>query len=375
MKRTIKIQHAIGGGGIGLVLLGAILLGVDRMSEPAAKCEPDASPAVSLNVEQAEIPIPNKKSAAPVSSDRPAPIPVEESVPETALKAVEPPEESLDSLIGDLRQLAATEGMSESTEQLVSLIAARGNAALEALHAIIQSDAPVAERELAARALAANGSPEAVRVLLEQLLAEASPDVRDRLARTLQLLEDSAAAPTLIAVLGETVDHPRLQMHISDALGRIADEAAAQLIVDTVHSDDVDADHRRHLLQTMAGMSNTSAIPVLAMIAWEDPDPDCRDFAAIALGSMGEQDAVDSLAMAIEGSGQTNLTCLLVQSLGAVDNKESIGRMIQLFQASSNPAVKYAAATALSRIDPAGHEFGLTSLHDKGEEDVPHRDL
>ncbi|HET6481025.1 MAG TPA: HEAT repeat domain-containing protein, partial [Actinoplanes sp.] len=121
------------------------------------------------------------------------------------------------------------------------------------------------------------------------------PMVRDEAVTALGRLGDAAAVPALRPLLGDPADW--LRQRTADALARIGGDAARQALWD-------EFEHRRfprigYIASTLA-MFTPEIVPRLVAAA-DSTDPDQRYWAAVALGSTGDDRAVPTLERLMAG--------------------------------------------------------------------------
>jgi len=127
------------------------------------------------------------------------------------------------------------------------------------------------------------------------LLDHPQPMVRDEAVTALGRLGDAAAVPALRPLLGDPADW--LRQRTADALARIGGDAARQALWD-------EFEHRRfprigYIASTLA-MFTPEIVPRLVAAA-DSTDPDQRYWAAVALGSTGDDRAVPTLERLMAG--------------------------------------------------------------------------
>jgi len=258
--------------------------------------------------------------------------------------------------------LAADAGSTDELEKAIHEVAAMGDSVVPELKQLLQPGQTANVRDAAAKALAEIGTPQSISTLLDAVLTEQDDEQRRALVSSLHALNNPAAAPELASALLKSQD-PIVFPTIRDTLARVADATTILTIAQTFHDDASEGWQQSNLMGALLRVRSPEAVPSLRQTALADSDFSLRSQAAIALGYIGNQDAIQALLDAINQSQSVALKEVFVQSLGAVNNKESQNELISLLNQNTNESVRYAAAMALGNIPNASSVDALKSAY------------
>jgi HEAT repeat protein len=250
---------------------------------------------------------------------------------------------------GRLAAVAARGGNSEETESAIREIAALGNRILPDLERLLSSSADTNVREAAAKALAEIGSSESVGLLMRAALEEPNEEQRRILVSALHLLNNPQTAPELTRALIATYD-PIVAPTVRDTLARIADGTGTREIARAYREEATEGWQQSSLMGAMLRVRSAETIPVLGDILANDKAFSLRSPAAVALGAIGNQEAIETLLRVFNQPQSAAVRHAVFDALGAVNNKESVQTLVALLNTNTNEAVRFAAAMALGNI-------------------------
>lgn len=135
-----------------------------------------------------------------------------------------------------------------------------------------------------------------------------------------------------------------------DALAKMADSSTVQAIAKAYHEEAKLGWQQSSLMGALLRVSSPNAVAGLSNIINNDPDFSLKDQAAIALGSIGTADAIQAIVTAIDKSSSVAFTRVLIETLAAVKNKNSLNSLAALLNANANENIRRAAASAIGNI-------------------------
>jgi len=237
-------------------------------------------------------------------------------------------------------------------------------------------------RQVAVQGLAKRSAPEAVHALLELLredhrnlgvlnsalqvlsmvevntlptliefLNDSNPDLRMQAALALGEQREAAAVPALLAALED--ENANVQFHVIEALGKIRSVEAAEPLTQIAESQDFFLAFPA--LDALKQIRETRVAPRLVKLLSVES---LRDAAAEALGTLGDETAVEPLTRVLnsnEGS-PTAIACALVS-------------LYDLFQ-EKHCAGDYIADLTRQSIEPSGTQNLLTAIGEANNEEL-----
>ncbi len=275
--------------------------------------------------------------------------------------------------IEKMTESASNFGMTEETEKAISEVSALGDSVVPQLDKLIESG-QIALVTSAGRALAEIGTPLAVSTLLDGISRkENNPDQKLALVSSLHALTkiNSASSELLIQALIKKQD-PILSPILRDTIARLADSNVVRAIANAFHElkpdiveigggqkYDKNGWKQSNLMGTVLRVRSPQAVPALREIILNDSDFSLKSQAVIALGAIGDKDSIQAILDGIAKSTSTSYTRVLVETLTAINNKESLSQLIELLNNNANENIRYGAAGALGNISS---ETSITAL-------------
>lgn len=246
-----------------------------------------------------------------------------------------------------------------ATHQLLPGSAEDKSANLEDLAARL-SRGSVEDRETAARALIADGSPESVAQYLAVLQAEPDLYAVERLVRTLQGLDNPAAWSALAPFLTNSQNHVILS-ETQNALARIGSEESVIALLAMLQTDLNDW-QLQNVLAALARTRTEAAVAPMLEAALATTDDHYLEVVAPVLSAIGTPEAIFGLAQLIEVRGFTNPINPLSDALAQTRSYAAIPALMTLLTTSPNALVKNASAQALAYAQQQLGGIGLDAL-------------
>jgi HEAT repeat protein len=215
-------------------------------------------------------------------------------------------------------------------------------------------------REIAARQLIAEGSPESIALYLTVLQAETDLNAVERLVRTLQGLDNPAAWSALTSFLTNSQNHVILS-ETQNALGRISSDESVIALIEMVQTDLNDW-QLQNVFTALSRTRTEAAVAPMLEAALATTDDQYLEIAAAVLSAIGTPEAIYGLAELIEERGVTNTTNPLSDALAQTRSKAALPALVMLFTTSTNPLVKNASAQALANAQQQLGGIGLDAL-------------
>jgi HEAT repeat protein len=234
----------------------------------------------------------------------------------------------------------------EARSALADVFQRRG-AALRARRAL-RDRSPV-RRARAAELLGDLKLTEAVPELCD-LLEDRQPDVRIVAVRALGRIGDPAAAWRLLASLDRPDPTPSLL--VTDAMVQLGTEVEVTLSAALDHPQ---ARVRAVCLDALGLLGATGTVSRVARVLDADPSLDVRVAAALTLGKFGARSGVPPLTDALEDGRPVPLRATAARALGELGAASAVPRLEALLDDGAY-RVAHAAAHALRRLGPVGHE-------------------
>lgn len=197
--------------------------------------------------------------------------------------------------------------------------------------------------------LASLGTREAISTLIRAIDMSNAKE-RGVLARGLQALHSSEPAEDIQRLMADYSEEADVAVQARDALARIATAEDVLRISQSLPVDPEEGLVRSYMLGALARVRNPKTVKVLTELCSTTKEPGIYTAAAIALGGIGNPEAVASLIKLIEDQQITNVNDPIVQALISVKNKESSHLLERIKAQSKNPVVNYAVDQALSSI-------------------------
>jgi hypothetical protein len=198
--------------------------------------------------------------------------------------------------------------------------------------------------------IAESGKKDDILALFSAIEAAAGGD-REILERSLQFLSSPELSDELLSFLIRNVDDPVLMEQARDALSRVLAPEDIDKLSQALPSSD-DRQHLRScLLDALSKINNPATVDALGVLWERSKDVDVKSAVTSALGVIGTPEAVASLVSLIEKSGQEDLNSFPVRALMSAASKDSRLLLQDEFMGSTNSAVKYATAYALTSLN------------------------
>lgn len=186
---------------------------------------------------------------------------------------------------------------------------------------------------------------------LRKALGDADPQVRMWTVRALSWIDAVGTLPSILALSGDADEGVRTA--VFEATGSAsADQWDAVFAKLKAGLRDEAQPVRSAAVNALSFLGRVAALPELARVLEEDPDPGVRGLAAMALGALGDPAAVPYLTAALAGEDETVLAGA-VSGLARLGPEGAVGlpRMIELLETGS-PALRQGIAGALYPLGP-----------------------
>jgi HEAT repeat protein len=185
-------------------------------------------------------------------------------------------------------------------------------------------------------------------------------------------------ADTIRTLLNLNPEDFSTQSKIRDELAINADTSTVRAIAEAYHGiepkivevgggqkTDENDWKRSVLMGAILRVRSPLAVRGLEEIVLNDADFSLQTQAIIALAAIGTKDAVQTIVSAIKKSKSSALTRVLVESLGMVNNIESLGELVSLLNISIDENIRYGVAKALGNIPDNVSMSALKSAQQK----------
>lgn len=228
-----------------------------------------------------------------------------------------------------------------------------GGSSIPDLVAALQDPAAEA-RAAAATALGKCGSAQEGRALIP-LLADESTTVRNRALQSIGVLRVHEAGPALRELF---VQHRRRELgtRVLAALARTGDPAQAELYRELLFSND--PEQRRLAVEGLARIADASMLPAFKTDFQREKNGDVRIAYAFAITRLGDRAFLDSLVLALGGSGSTaDHARDLVMELGP-----GIAADLYPYLNDRDPGVRGAVCDLLAALGDTNAQAKLTPL-------------
>jgi HEAT repeat protein len=217
-------------------------------------------------------------------------------------------------------------------------------------------------RACAATGLAHTKSREAVDPLINAL-ADPAPPGRESAAWALGAIGDRRATEALVAMTREDKESA-VRYSAVMALKDIADPAAAEALMEDLHSPDPSA--RVLTIDALLGLKDARCVPSLIAVLQNDTYSTVRQRAAFALGYMEDLRAVPVLVEGLRDKDSI-VQRIAAENLARFDDLRATEALIAALQdANMEPGIRRTTAHALAKKDdPRVIEALLSALKDK----------
>jgi len=206
--------------------------------------------------------------------------------------------------------------------------------------------------------------------LLKRRLKDDRADVVTRVLRDLDgepqsgFLSASGDHPAMLAMLGElkgelrsllTADAKAQRWHAASVLGKLADKESVATLIELLSSDP-EVDVRRKAAMALGSIGDAQAVPALTA-ALSDSTFGVRAHAAWALGLMGEKGAYDAVVKLLDDD-YSYVVGMAVRALGAMGDPRAIDVLVGRLE-TAPPSVQ---AEMVYALDALGRKDALTVL-------------
>ncbi len=152
---------------------------------------------------------------------------------------------------------------------------------------------------------------------------------------------------TKCLIFGLRIKSVDVQAYILQALGKIGDESAEQIILDAVKSEDNTI--RRFAVSALADLGNDKAIDAI-IDALSDEETDIRATAAMSLGLLGNIKAEDHLIKLLDDKNDSVRTQAII-ALGNLRSKKAVTKLNQMRSAETNEWIRRYISQAIMEIE------------------------
>jgi hypothetical protein len=198
---------------------------------------------------------------------------------------------------------------------------------------------------------ATKGDEVSIRQLVASLMNEGGEDRRYKLVQTLQAVTNTSAAGILFDALTNRQVNGCFLLALVDAVPRLATAETAGRLVESCRDSADDGDGRRDwLLQVVADLRGDGVMTECGSLLNAETNGLIQAALTAALLQDGRPEALDAVVEKIETSGTTNREDQLVVMLSGVSQDISLGFLMDEFQSTTNPVIKWAVGSALSRL-------------------------
>ena len=198
--------------------------------------------------------------------------------------------------------------------------------------------------------LATEGTESTTRQLISSIMNEADETHRYKLVQTLQAVTNSGACSVLYDALTNEQVNGCLLLALVDAVPRLATPDVAHGLVESCRNADPEDSSRDWLLRSIADLRGDAVIAECGTLLATETNLEIQVSLAAALIQDGRPDSLDALVEKIELSGSTNQQDQLVVMVSGVSQGGSLDFLIEEFQSTTNPVIKWATGSAISRI-------------------------
>ena len=217
--------------------------------------------------------------------------------------------------------------------------------ALEGLQDALDN-ASASVRKAAIEALSYLGDPSAAASMLEILLYDDFPDVRQAAADALRALDPAQALARLLKFLGD--DSPSVRQAASRALGHLGDPAAVDALGRALFFD-TDAEVREAAARALGMLSHDGVLAFL-LEALRDIDPRVQKASAQVLGELADRRAIAPLIDVALFDDDQGVRQAAAEALGRLEvaRRGAISRLVETALSANNPLVVVQAVEVLA---------------------------
>ncbi len=203
----------------------------------------------------------------------------------------------------------------------------------------------IRQRAIIARAMAMNGSPQAVLALLELIENEPNGSQRRQLAESLKDVTSLDGLESLLAA-ADSARRPEVLRQIIAAAGRLSTSESVELLVGLYRGEALFPGQLRAVTTTLSQMSHPGSARMLSTVASSATESGLIEAAAHGLAKIGNPTAVQGLVDSIGhvGTTQASLRRSLLTILSRVSNPASQAYRNNLLQQALPKDVLHALA-------------------------------
>lgn len=210
-----------------------------------------------------------------------------------------------------------------SPAKMAATLAGKGEDGVDDILLGLGSASSYQEQLIHSDALALIGSQKAIKGLISHAMTEADRDKRAAILESLKALSNPGALPALAEAVTSPLDSRSLGASI-DALGRLADSATINELVERYRTDPAVKTRRGQITKALSNIVNIEAVRTLASVARTSPEPGLVEAASRALSKIGNATAAQGLADTLEGIGDRDpvLSASIEELIRRVDQPE-----------------------------------------------------